>query len=124
MFGLMVISDLSPIIIIIIVIIIIIIITENIISIITYHYLQTSSLQKLRKDYQTVDDYYTVRTDMALSSSGQSKLTEQSIFAMNIAASLPDSLSVVIDEMNGRVEQVGEIKYVFESSQNSIISGK
>ena len=122
MFGLMVISDLSPIIIIIIVIIIII--TENIINIITYHYLQTSSLQKLRKDYQTVDDYYTVRTDMALSSSGQSKLTEQSIFAMNIAASLPDSLSVVIDEMNGRVEQVGEIKYVFESSQNSIISGK
>jgi len=94
--------------------------------------MQTSTLQRLRKDYQIVDDYYTSRTEVALSnsttssssSSIQSKLIEQSNFASTIVASLPDSLSVVIDEMNGRVEQVGEIKYVFESSQNGIISGK
>jgi len=63
-------------------------------------------------------------TTSSSSSSIQSKLIEQSNFASTIVASLPDSLSVVIDEMNGRVEQVGEIKYVFESSQNGIISGK
>jgi hypothetical protein len=104
---------------------------------ITIYSLQTSTLQRLRKDYQTVDDYYTSRTEVALSSSSsssssvsgssssiQSKPTEQSIIATTLVASLPDSLSVVIDEMNGRVEQVGEIKYVFESSQNGIISGK
>ena len=97
--------------------------------------MQTSTLQRLRKDYQIVDDYYTSRTEVALSSSTtsssssssssiQSKLPEQSNIATAIVASLPGSLSVVIDEMNGRVEQVGEIKYVFESSQNGIISGK
>ena len=108
-----------------------------IILIITIYSLQTSTLQRLRKDYQIVDDYYTSRTEVALSSSTtsssssssssssiQSKLPEQSNIATTIVASLPDSLSVVIDEMNGRVEQVGEIKYVFESSQNGIISGK
>lgn len=123
--------------IIVIVIIIIIITTMNIIIIITIYSIQTSTLQRLRKDYQIVDDYYTSRSEVALSSSTtssrssssssssiQSKLPEQSNIATAIVASLPDSLSVVIDEMNGRVEQVGEIKYVFESSQNGIISGK
>jgi hypothetical protein len=110
---------------------IIIIIIVTIILIITIYSIQTSTLQRLRKDYQIVDDYYTSRTEVALSSSTtsssssiQSKLPEQSNIATTIVASLPDSLSVVIDEMNGRVEQVSEIKYVFESSQNGIISGK